>query len=324
MHPSSSCTASCAPAPAPSDPNTGRRDQSLIERLKQSPLFREYRKAFEETTGLPLAVRSVGSFDPPLRGSRNLNPFCALMSGVNQSCGACLELQQRLETTATAEPSTARCYAGLSETAVPIRIGDRIVGFLQTGQIFLSRPTETQFQRTLRQAGDQGAADRVARLKAAYFGSRVLDSRHYQSIVRLLSIFARHLGEVSNQLMVSESSSVSPGVSRALAYVAAHIGEELRLEDVARAAGMSSYYLCKLFHKETGATFTEYVGRTRVETVKRLLLNPHTRVSEAAYEAGFQSLSQFNRVFRRITGEAPTAYRDRIHSAPGRALAIAA
>ncbi|HWL17743.1 MAG TPA: helix-turn-helix domain-containing protein, partial [Opitutus sp.] len=34
---------------------------------------------------------------------------------------------------------------------------------------------------------------------------------------------------------------------------------------------------------------------------------------EAAYEAGFNSLSQFNRVFRRIAGEAPTAYRDRLH-----------
>jgi len=44
-----------------------------------------------------------------------------------------------------------------------------------------------------------------------------------------------------------------------------------------------------------------------------MLLNPHTRISEAAYEAGFQSLSQFNRVFRRFAGESPTNYRTRIH-----------
>ena len=47
--------------------------------------------------------------------------------------------------------------------------------------------------------------------------------------------------------------------------------------------------------------------------MKNLLLNPHKRVSEAAYEAGFQSLSQFNRVFRRIAGEAPSDYRQRLH-----------
>ena len=62
-------------------------------------------------------------------------------------------------------------------------------------------------------------------------------------------------------------------------------------------------------------TFTDYLARVRVEKVRNLLLNPHKRISEAAYEAGFQSLSQFNRVFRRVAGEAPTAYRSRLHGA---------
>jgi len=61
----------------------------------------------------------------------------------------------------------------------------------------------------------------------------------------------------------------------------------------------------------------------RVEIVKQLLLNPHKRVSEAAYEAGFQSLSQFNRVFRRIAGEAPSTYREKLHGSSGAAQATA-
>jgi AraC-like DNA-binding protein len=78
---------------------------------------------------------------------------------------------------------------------------------------------------------------------------------------------------------------------------------------------MSAFYFCKMFKKATGMTFTDYLARVRVEKVKNLLLNPHKRVSEAAYEAGFQSLSQFNRVFRRIAGESPSAYRERLHGA---------
>ena len=58
-----------------------------------------------------------------------------------------------------------------------------------------------------------------------------------------------------------------------------------------------------------------HARRVVVEKVRNLLLNPHKRISEAAYEAGFQSLSQFNRVFRRVAGEAPTAYRTRLHGA---------
>lgn len=79
---------------------------------------------------------------------------------------------------------------------------------------------------------------------------------------------------------------------------------------------MSAFYFCKVFKGATGLTFTDYIARARIEKTKQLLLNPHMRVSEAAYEAGFQSLSQFNRVFRRIVGESPTTYRCTICTAP--------
>ena len=73
-----------------------------------------------------------------------------------------------------------------------------------------------------------------------------------------------------------------------------------------------------------GVTFTDYVARARVEKTKQLLLNPNVRVSEAAYEAGFQSLSQFNRVFRRVEGQSPSAYREHLHGTTGASLAFAA
>jgi AraC-like DNA-binding protein len=62
-----------------------------------------------------------------------------------------------------------------------------------------------------------------------------------------------------------------------------------------------------------GLTFTDYLSRVRVEAVKQLLRDPHKRVSEVAYAVGFQSLSQFNRVFSRIAGVSPSAFRDGLH-----------
>jgi AraC-like DNA-binding protein len=73
---------------------------------------------------------------------------------------------------------------------------------------------------------------------------------------------------------------------------------------------VSTFYFCKIFRKTTGLTFTDYLGRVRVEKAKNLLLNPHLRVSEVAYTVGFQSLTHFNRLFRKITGRAPTGFRD--------------
>ncbi|HTO03873.1 MAG TPA: helix-turn-helix transcriptional regulator [Opitutus sp.] len=87
----------------------------------------------------------------------------------------------------------------------------------------------------------------------------------------------------------------------------------MSLHVAARSANMSPFYFCKAFKKATGLTFTGYLARTRIESVKSLLLNVHVNVSGATYAAGSRSLSRFNRVFRRVAGESPSDYRLRIH-----------
>jgi AraC-like DNA-binding protein len=132
--------------------------------------------------------------------------------------------------------------------------------------------------------------------------------------LRLLSIFAQHLASLSNQLMVKEEAAEPPVIAKARMYIAEHQDDDLTLAQVAQSVNTSAFYFCKMFKKATGMTFTDYLARVRVEKVKNLLLNPHKRVSEAAFEAGFQSLSQFNRVFRKIAGESPSTFRERLHS----------
>ncbi len=112
--------------------------------MQQSEIFRDYREAFESTTGLPLTLRAAGSFQPPQAGSKQLNPFCALMAGRSKTCAACLQLQQRAEQAATANPATLECFAGLADSVVPIRVGDQVVAYLQTGQILLRAPSRAR------------------------------------------------------------------------------------------------------------------------------------------------------------------------------------
>jgi AraC-like DNA-binding protein len=64
-----------------------------------------------------------------------------------------------------------------------------------------------------------------------------------------------------------------------------------------------------MFRKITGINFTDYLARLRIERAKNLLLNPNLRISEIAFEVGFQSLTHFNRVFKRVLGQSPTDYR---------------
>jgi AraC-like DNA-binding protein/ligand-binding sensor protein len=295
--------------------NHAQESRALVAQLQRSQIYRDYEQAFRETTGLPISLRSIEAFDLPHHGDSKENPFCALMAQTNHSCAACLQLQRKVEEQAKLKPKTLKCFAGLCDSAVPVRVGENLIGFLQTGQILLHTPEKREFTKTTQQLVKWGTEVDLKRLEEAYFQTRVLTRKQYESILRLLTIFAQHLSTLSNQLMVKAATEESPAMAKARLFIAERSAEEISLTQVAGAVNVSAFYFCKIFKKATGMTFTDYLARVRVEKIKNLLLNPHKRVSEAAYEAGFQSLSQFNRVFRRITGEAPSAYRERLHGA---------
>jgi ligand-binding sensor protein len=61
-----------------------------------------------------------------------------LLAQTNVSCQACLAMQQRVEQEARIKPKTLKCFTGLCETAVPVRVGENIVAWLETGHILLS------------------------------------------------------------------------------------------------------------------------------------------------------------------------------------------
>ena len=81
-----------------------------------------------------------------------------------------------------------------------------------------------------------------------------------------------------------------------------------------RRPAMAEFHFCKVFHKATGLKFTDYVARVRLENARNRLLNPNLCISEIAYDAGFQSLTQFNRTFKRVFGQSPTEFRTRVSS----------
>jgi AraC-like DNA-binding protein/ligand-binding sensor protein len=287
-------------------------DKNLIDALTGSKFYQDYERAFTETTGLVVALRPVESWQMPHHGKRHENPFCALMAQRSRSCAACLQVQQRLTAAALHEAQTVACLAGLSDTAVPVRLGDRLIGFLQTGQVFLKPPTLGQFERVRKRVSEWGVSVDAAQLKAAYFGGRVVPQRQHAAVVKLLSIFAQHLSMISNQLMVQHQNTEPPVIARAKEFVRDHQGEKLSLVQVAQAVNTSTFYFCKMFKKVTGLNFTDYVARVRIYRAKNLLLNPNLRISEIAFEVGFQSLTHFNRVFKKIIGRSPTEYRAKL------------
>ena len=290
-------------------PDSVKSSQRTLEVLSESQVYRDYERAFTQGTGLPLTLHGPDMLSVIRYPKKQENPFCALMAKTNQSCAGCYALQCKLEQEAQLEPKTLKCFAGLCETAVPVRVGDKLIAFLQTGQILLHRPDRAQFNKIAQQLIEWGAQVDLKRVEEAFFNTRVLTKQQYESLIRLLTIFAEHLASCGNALMLAHEHAEAPAVERARHHIHEHSGDELSLGAVARVVNMSASYFSEKFKQATGMNFVEYVARTRIEKARNLLQNPNLRISEIAFDVGFQSLSQFNRAFKNVTGKAPTAYR---------------
>jgi len=287
-------------------------ETNLIERLTNSRIYADYERAFSEATGLPLRLRPVDSWQLPHHGQKKENPFCALMAGKSRACAACLQVQQTLAENAQNETSSETCAAGMCDTAVPVKLGTKLIGFLHTGQIFRKKPTTAQYEKVAELAKNWGLQGSREEIKEAWFSTRVVPQKEHDAIVKLLEIFSSHLSELSNQIAVQQDNAEPPMITKAKQFIRDNHTEDLSLGQVAKAVNASAFYFCKMFKKGTGINFTEYVCRVRIESARNLLLNPNLRVSEIAYQVGFQSLTHFNRVFKKVVGESPSQYRDKL------------
>lgn len=287
-------------------------EATLHERLRNSEAFKVYQEAFRTATGLPL--RLVGA-NPDAwcldEQSVNRSPFCEQLNLCDSACNACLETNRRLMKESEVQgPSSCHCFAGLTATAVPVRMGATIVGFLKTGQVFSKVPDEKDFDEILAKLGRKTIDKTTGEtLRDAWFQTRTVEPERYASMITLLESFAHQLGQHAESLAIIEEGSEPAAIAKARKYIHENLDSPLPLGTVARVAGLSESHFCRLFKDATGLTLTDYVNRSRIEWAKKELLKPEMRVSEIAFLVGYQSLSQFNRSFARIVGTSPTRWR---------------
>lgn len=85
---------------------------------------------------------------------------------------------------------------------------------------------------------------------------------------------------------------------------------KITVDEVAALCNLTKSAFCRYFKKATGNTFISFLNQYRISQAKRLLLIGKN-ISETCYECGFESLSYFNRAFKKVTGENPSAFKKR-------------
>jgi AraC-like DNA-binding protein/ligand-binding sensor protein len=296
-------------------PARANSNKQLIDMLRRSRLFRDYENVFAKATGLPLALRPLDYWQLEHQGKKQENPFCALLAENPATLAVCLQAHDQMIRHTGDLPHTVTCPFGLTETAVPVKLGGRTIGYLRIGQVLrhiLVKSDTIKVSRELERHGVRFTSE----IRKAWDKNPLIPPDRYNAIVRLLTFFAEQLSALTNQIVLEKQNAEPPLVRKAREYIEQHKTEPLALSAVAKASGASVFHFCKVFRKTTGLKFTDYVARVRLEDAKTQLLNPSRRISEVAYDVGFQSLTQFNRMFKRVFGQSPTEFRE--HLATGK------
>jgi AraC-like DNA-binding protein len=142
---------------------------------------------------------------------------------------------------------------------------------------------------------------------------------HFLQMMRILSttkVKPEPLSDFGITPGINEAEGIR--ISNIYNYILQHYNKAITLDDVAREACMTPQAFCRYFKKHTRHTFVSFLNEMRInEACKKLTGNKFESISVVAYKCGFTSITNFNRVFKSITGNSPRGYIDNYWSKLG-------
>lgn len=98
-------------------------------------------------------------------------------------------------------------------------------------------------------------------------------------------------------------------INRAFEYIEKNFASKISLKDASKTAGFSEFYFSRIFKEYTGQNFQNYLSSYRIKQAEKLLKSTQKPILDIALESGFNSLTTFNRIFKKIKGCSPKFYR---------------
>ncbi|MDR0262854.1 MAG: AraC family transcriptional regulator [Sphingobacterium sp.] len=126
-----------------------------------------------------------------------------------------------------------------------------------------------------------------------------------QAIIHLL--MSRFLAEAINKIPHGEKRLL-----RVLDYIDENIHQPISIEQLANLIFISKDHLIRLFKKQMNTTPVLYINQKKIEKAQLMMLVDEDNIQQLSFKLGFENISYFNRLFKKITGETPMAYKRRI------------
>ncbi len=299
---------------------------------------------FTEATGLASIL--VDTHGIELTAGYGFSPFCQLMRNNEETRHLCQNCDMFGGRSAIKNKETKPyiCHAGLVDFSYPITIDEQVIGFILCGQTRIESPNE--FQRIIKEKTDWQTDPLFVeaynnmplttpeKIKA---GSQLLTIiiNYYLADIMQKKVEVQAPAEVPQRFLDPEltdpknkmsheeipfhyhptepkNKTDRPEILAALEYINRHLNEVITLDEVADHVYLSGYYFSKLFKKELGTNFVDYVNEKKINRSLILLQDSTWSIDSIAHSLGFSQASYFSKIFKRVTELSPREYRQKI------------
>lgn len=131
--------------------------------------------------------------------------------------------------------------------------------------------------------------------------------------LNVIGLLWKLLGAFVSEPVISEGEQINKSqrqkLKDVLSYIRKNIDKNITLEELAQVSGMSPRYFCRVFKSMTGRTPIEYVNYYRIETASQMLITTGERVTDIALNCGFNDMSYFSKMFKKLKGISPSKFR---------------
>ena len=156
-------------------------------------------------------------------------------------------------------------------------------------------------------------AEEIGKIMKEMHKECLSDERGYEIVVksdlyRLLVILLRHEKFNDGEITPKNSENLK-NIEKAIQYINSNLSKKFTLDELAEISCFSRTYFSALFKELNGVSPWEYINIKRIEKAKIMLIEGNETILYIANECGFGNLSNFNRIFKKITGKKPSDYR---------------
>ena len=188
------------------------------------------------------------------------------------------------------------------------------------GETFFNSPEAKPIRQLFINAAYGLTFDGETKIRVAAMLKNLQQQAGFEQLLSLLQIF-QLLANSTDVSILNDTPAANKAFEKQRTrmdviyyYVEQHYNGKPDVNQIAEKVNLGVAAFCRFFKAQTGETFSDFVNRYRVNEAKNLLLQDKS-VTETCYATGFEQLSYFNRVFKKLTGENPSAFKKRNLSA---------